>query len=365
MRLSVNNHDDEALKRVINYPARGIGKVTLEKLEGQANKAVSSIWDVILKLDEINPGLNTGTVNKIKSFVKIITDFSSKVESHNAYELASHIISSTGILKDYYNSYIPEEISRYENLQELLNGIREFTEEYEGEGIVTLDRYLQNVSLLTDMDNEKEEDKNKVTIMTIHSAKGLEFNNVYVAGVEEDLLPSRLSLDSAKDIEEERRLFYVAVTRARKRVTLTYSQTRYKWGTPVDCTPSRFIKEIDDKYILWPEQDETAVENNRFSAGYMDRNSKNNYVNTGDRKFLKLAHRDSDTSKAERIDTNFIPDNPDKIRTGMKVEHRRFGIGKVIHIDGTEPNRKAIVLFQDTGQKKQLLLKFARLKIIS
>jgi len=158
--------------------------------------------------------------------------------------LAKYILSSTGILKDLYNGYTPEEISKYENLEELLNGIREFTEENEDKNIVTLDRYLQNVSLLTDMDNEKDEDKNKVTIMTIHSAKGLEFNNIFIAGVEEDLLPSRLSLDSPKDLEEERRLFYVAVTRARKRVIITYAQSRYKWGSPIDCSPSRFIKDI-------------------------------------------------------------------------------------------------------------------------
>jgi len=377
LRLSVNNDDDEALKRIINYPARGIGKVTLGKLEEQANKTDSSIWRILLKLDDKNPGLNAGTINKIKLFINTISGFSSRLEIQNAYELARYIISSTGILKEYYNGYTPEEISKYENLQELLNGIREFTGENEGEGIVTLDKYLQNVSLLTDMDNEKEEDKNKVTIMTIHSAKGLEFNNVYVAGVEEYLLPSHLSLESAKDLEEERRLFYVAVTRARKRVTITYSQSRYRWGTPVDCSPSRFIKEIDGKYVFWPRQNETAAnipdysddltyyKKNKFPGRDRGRDFDKKYVNIGNRKFLKLGTPECVNNDArERADINFIPDNPDNIQAGMKVEHKRFGIGKVIHVDGTAPNRKATVFFQDSGQKKQLLLKFAKLKII-
>jgi DNA helicase-2/ATP-dependent DNA helicase PcrA len=375
LRLAVNNDDDEALKRIINFPARGIGKVTLAKIEQLAGRSESSLLKTILKLNEKSPGFNAGTINKIKSFVNLITDFGSKLQTQNAYELAGHIISSAGILNEYYNGYTPEEISKYENLQELLNGIREFTEEYEGEGTATLDKYLQNVSLLTDMDNEKEEDKNKVTIMTIHSAKGLEFNNVYVAGVEEYLLPSRLSLDSAKDLEEERRLFYVAVTRARKRVTITYSQSRYKWGTPVDCSPSRFIKEIDDKYVYWPQQEETArampefgnnnFSNNIYSGKYRFRDSGNNFVTIGNRKFIKQGKAGSDSNEQrDEEGRDFMPDNPDSIRAGMKVEHKRFGIGEVLQVDGTAPNRKATVHFQDSGQKKQLLLKFARLKII-
>jgi DNA helicase-2/ATP-dependent DNA helicase PcrA len=359
LRLTVNNDDDEALKRIINFPARGIGKVTLAKIEKLAGKSESSLWKTILKLDEKSPGFNAGTVNKIKSFVNIITDFGSKLQTQNAYELAGHVVSSAGILNEYYNGYTPEEISKYENLQELLNGIREFTDEYEGEDIATLDKYLQNVSLLTDMDNEKEEDKNKVTIMTIHSAKGLEFNNVYVAGVEEYLLPSRLSLDSVKDLEEERRLFYVAVTRARTRVTITYSQSRYKWGTPVDCSPSRFIKEIDDNYVYWPQQEETAPAMPEFG------DSGNNFVTIGNRKFIRQGKAGSvSNEQRDEDEPDFMPDNPDSIRAGMKVEHKRFGIGEVIQVDGTAPNRKATVHFQDSGQKKQLLLKFARLKII-
>jgi DNA helicase-2/ATP-dependent DNA helicase PcrA len=378
LRLTVNQRDNEALKRIINYPARGLGKVTLSKLEEQANRTENSIWEIILKADKEGLGFSSGILSRLKLFSDTISDFSMKLESHSAYELAKYILSSTGILKDLYNAYTPEEISKYENLEELLNGIREFTEENKDDNIVTLDRYLQNVSLLTDMDNEKDEDKNKVTVMTIHSAKGLEFNNIYIAGVEEDLLPSRLSLDSPKDLEEERRLFYVAVTRARKRVIITYAQSRYKWGSPIDCSPSRFIKEIDEKYVdslhekesvnnIIEYRDNIADDNShKFLSSYLDRNSDNNHINIGNRKFVKLTNTSTfNNIRSENNIKDFKPDNPDNIKTGMKVEHQRFGIGKVIHIEGVSPNRKAIVFFQESGQKKQLLLKFAKLKIVT
>lgn len=378
LRLTVNQYDNEALKRIINYPARGLGKVTLGKLEDLANKTGKSIWEIILKLDKENSGFNSGVLAKLKSFENIISDFSSKLESDNAYELAKYILTTTGMLKDLYNGYTPDEISKYENIEELLNGIREFTEENKEDINVTLDKYLQNVSLLTDMDNEKEEDKNKVTIMTIHSAKGLEFNNIYIAGVEEDLLPSRLSLDSPKDLEEERRLFYVAVTRARKRVILTYARSRYRWGTPIDCSPSRFIKDIDKKYVDHPQEKQTFTgivddkdnirnaDAHKILSKYLSRDSRNNYINVGNNKFVKLTDSGTfNSSKSENFSKNFKSDDPDKIQAGMKVEHQRFGIGKVVHVEGVFPNRKATVLFQESGQKKQLLLKFAKLKIVS
>jgi DNA helicase-2/ATP-dependent DNA helicase PcrA len=378
LRLTVNHHDNEALKRIINYPSRGIGKVTLGKIEDQANKNDSSIWDILLKLDEENLGFNSGIKARLKSFANTISEFSSKLKSYSAYELSRYILSSAGVLKDLYNEYTPEEISKYENLEELLNGIKEFTDENEEGNIVTLDRYLQNVSLLTDMDKEKDEDRNKVTIMTIHSAKGLEFNNIYIAGVEEDLLPSRLSLDSPKDLEEERRLFYVAVTRARKRVIITYAQSRYKWGTPIDCSPSRFINEIDEKYIDFVYDKEFMTDTMEFGdnirenkgqkipEGYSHRDFYNNHIKTGNRKFVKLTDISNfNNSRSENTVKDFKFDNPDNIQSGMKVEHQRFGIGKVIHIEGVSPNRKATVFFQESGQKKQLLLKFAKLKILN
>ncbi len=378
LRLTVNQHDNAALKRIINYPARGLGKVTIGKLEDKANKTDESIWEIIIKLDKDNLGFNSGILGRLKSFSDTISDFSMKLESHSAYELAKYILSSTGILKDLYNGYTPEEISKYENLEELLNGIREFTVENEDGNIVTLDKYLQNVSLLTDMDYDKDEDKNKVTVMTIHSAKGLEFNNIYIAGVEEDLLPSKLSLDSPKDLEEERRLFYVAVTRARKRVIITYSQLRYKWGSPVDCSPSRFIKDIDEKYVDSVKEKEYLSDITEYSGkmgddnshklpgSYLNRDADNDHVNIGNRKLIRLRNTSTfNNSKSENNVKDFRPDNPENIQAGMKVEHQRFGIGKVIHIEGVFPNRNATVFFQESGQKKQLLLKFAKLKIVS
>ncbi len=360
LRVVVNQHDNEALKRIINYPARGLGKVTLGRLEEKANNTDKSIWEIISRLDENNLGFNSGILSRLKFFASTISDFRTKLETHNAYELAGYILSSAGILKELYNGYTPEEISKYENIQELLNGIREFTEANADDNMVTLDRYLQNVSLLTDMDNEKDEDKNKVTIMTIHSAKGLEFNNIYIAGAEEDLLPSRLSLDSLKDLEEERRLFYVAVTRARKRVIITYALSRYRWGSPVECTPSRFIEEIDEQYIDYVQEKGYMNDIKEYTDNY------GNHIDIGNRKYVRVTGTGSfNSSKSENNVKDFKADNPDSIQAGMKVEHQRFGVGKVIHIEGVFPNRKATVLFQQSGQKKQLLLKFARLRIVS
>jgi len=279
----------------------------------------------------------------------------------NAYELAQYILSSAGMLKDLHNGISPEEISKYENVQELLNGIREFVEESNEEEPDTLDSYLQNVSLLTNMDNEKDEDKDKVTIMTIHSAKGLEFNQIYIAGVEEELLPSRLSLNSEKDLEEERRLFYVAVTRARKRVIITYAQSRYKWGLPIDCNPSRFLKDIEEKYIDWTQEESMQEYKNAFNA------PDNNEIFIGKTRYTRLRKsKNGVTSVASKeTDRQFTPDNPEDIQAGMNVEHQRFGIGKIIHIEGNPPNRKATVFFQELKQEKQLLLKFAKLKIVN
>jgi DNA helicase-2/ATP-dependent DNA helicase PcrA len=362
LRLTVNHEDNEALKRIINYPARGIGKTTLGKLENFANDEEKSIWQIILQLEEENPGFNKGTLEKLKSFANIILDFDAKKDTLDAYELSQYILSSTGMLKDLYNGKSPEEISKYENIQELLNGIREFVEENaEEEESDTLYSYLQNVSLLTNMDNEKDEDKNKVTIMTIHSAKGLEFNHVYIAGVEEDLLPSRLSLDSQKDIEEERRLLYVAVTRARKRIIITYAQSRYKWGLPTECTPSRFLNDIKEEYIDRAKEDNIPEINRTFIA------ADNDHLLIGSKRYSKLKNTGKMTPdvKAKESGLQFAYDNPEDIQAGMKVEHQRFGIGKIIHIEGNSPNRKATVFFQDLKQEKQLLLKFAKLKIIN
>ncbi|MBN2215426.1 MAG: UvrD-helicase domain-containing protein [Bacteroidales bacterium] len=358
LRLIVNPLDDEALKRIINYPARGIGHVTQEKLESQAAQAGISIWQLLGRIDSSQLALNSGTVTKLKHFRSMIEELQSMSQELDAYDLAQNVASKSGILKDLYNGQTVEERSKIENIEELLNAIREFAEEaQENDEKAGIDKYLENVSLLTDMDNEKEEDKNKVTIMTMHSAKGLEFNNVYIAGCEERLFPSLLSMDNPQDLEEERRLFYVAVTRARKKVMITYSRSRYRWGVPTDCEPSRFISEIDSQYIDWPQQKRPEA----FIFNEADELQKPYFRKRADgykkeRTWTQNLHH--------KPDPGFRPDNPDLIQIGMKIEHQRFGFGKVIHLEGSSQDKKATVFFQSLGQEKQLLLKFARLKIV-
>jgi DNA helicase-2/ATP-dependent DNA helicase PcrA len=251
-RITVNPRDDESLKRVINYPMRGIGKTTLDKLNGYAEKLDSHIWDVLVHLDQVNLGFNKGTKAKLLVFVQMIKSFQKRLQEMEAFDLAYTIANEAGIIKDLKSDQTPENVSRYENVEELLNGIKDFTDNSEREGEMTLGDYLQDVTLMTDADNESEEDRNKVSIMTIHSAKGLEFKHLVIAGVEEELFPSQMSTDNPKDLEEERRLFYVALTRAEKTAMISYAALRYKWGIQNACSPSRFIKEIDTKYLVLP-----------------------------------------------------------------------------------------------------------------
>lgn len=375
LRMIVNPSDDEALKRIINYPSRGIGNVTQEKLEGHAAANGISIWQLLGSVESSSLALNRGTMEKLKRFRSMIEEFQSMSQKLDAYDLAQNVASKSGVLKDLYNGQTVEERSKIENIEELLNAIREFTgdtgEDEEKPGI---DKYLENVSLLTDMDNEKEEDKNKVTIMTMHSAKGLEFNNVYIAGCEERLFPSLLSLDNPHDLEEERRLFYVAVTRARKKVMITYARSRYRWGVPTDCEPSRFISEIDQQYVDWPHAkttgsfvfDDAEEVRQPFFKRRMNELKRENYGTVSPKKHSKTGAfaRGMDQTFNHKPDPNFRPDDPDLIRIGMKIEHQRFGYGKVIHMEGSLQDKKATVFFQSLGQEKQLLLKFAKLRIV-
>ena len=364
LRLAVNNNDDEALKRIINYPARGIGDVTLEKLEEQAAKTGESIMSTLEGAGSSGIDLNKGTLIKLRTFYDLIGGFSSVVKELNAFEAAQHITVASGMRKDLYNGNTPEERSRYENLEGLLNGIREFTDAAINDNReASMVDYLENVSLLTDQDNDKPEDRNRVTIMTMHSAKGLEFNNVYIAGVEEELFPSRQSFESPDELEEERRLFYVAITRARKRVNISFAQNRYRWGTPTSCKPSRFLQDIDPKYLDMPAEPPSnkPVRNYDDEADWKDRNSATK--SSGSKTGLLIPRRPAPLSKPAGAD--FKHDNPDLIQPGMKVEHATFGTGKIVHIEGVSPNRKASVFFQELGEEKQLLLKFAKLRIVT
>jgi len=372
LKLIVNYKDNEAFKRIINYPARGIGKTTINKLELASNKYDLNLWQIAQNPQKYEVNINAGTASKISRFIEFISSFKSKLENTDAYDLAHSVASSSGILKEFYQDKTPENISRHENIQELLNGIKEFTiNEYEENKVVSLTDYLENVSLLTSMDNEKEEDLDKVTLMTIHSAKGLEFNTVFIVGMEENLFPSQLSNSTMKELEEERRLFYVALTRAEQNVFISYALSRFKWGQLTDCTPSRFIKEIDEKYLDVPEFNENSTNNNLYDYPdfskplFRNKNvkSKNTPTTSNLIKNKKLIKINSQTSKTKPT-SNIEADDPTKIQTGMEVEHSRFGVGKVLVIEGEMPNKKATIFFQAYGQK-QLLLKFAKLKIVS
>ncbi len=361
-RITVNPRDDESLKRIINYPMRGIGKTTVDKLNAYAEKLDSPIWDVLTHLDQVNLGFNKGTLNKLLEFTRMIKSFRKRLPEMEAFDLAYTIANETGIIRDLQSDKTPENVSRFENIEQLLNGIKDFTDDREREGDLTLAEYLQDVTLMTDADQEKEEDKNRVTIMTIHSAKGLEFKHLIIAGVEEELFPSQMSIDNPKDLEEERRLFYVALTRAEKSALITYAALRYKWGIQNACSPSRFIKEIDEKFLELPADFYPVLPGNGI-----EQRKQPTQIQSGGRKLVHMnqATRASQASSASSSTTppkDFIPSDPGMIRVGTRVEHPRFGIGEVHQLEGNGSNIKATVLFP-IGTK-QLLLKFAKLRVV-
>ncbi len=378
-RLAVNPHDEEAIKRVINYPARGIGQATVDKLIVAAAGSQKSIWNIMENIREEHTGIAGATCDKISDFVAMIKSFGIMLPVHDAYNLASHIASHSGILREFYQDKTPEGVSHYENIQELLNGIREFSEagttalpapssELNESGIRTLDQFMQDIALLTDSENNEDGNTDRVSLMTAHMAKGLEFKQVFIAGMEENLFPSQMSMHSREDLEEERRLFYVAMTRAEQKLTVTYSVSRYRWGNLIGCEPSRFIEEIHPDYIemtlpssqmqtaesSWGDFDLADNSHPRLFAKRKNAFSKNNL------KPLKKIHS---SSAPDSIAENFTPDDPNQILAGMEVEHQKFGTGKVVNIEGNFPDHKATVFFPGLGNK-QLLLRYARLKIV-
>ncbi len=361
-RLVVNPRDDEALKRIINYPARGLGKSTLEKVETAANRTGKTMWEVISHPQNYGLAIHAGTRKRLEEFATLIRKFSDQKDMKDAYDLAFEITKESGILKDLHNGTAPEEVSKYENVRELLNGISEFTSAPEQQGrFVGLDEYLQNVTLLTDQDTDKDEQADTVKIMTVHAAKGLEFKHVFIAGMEDNLFPSQLSMNSQRELEEERRLFYVAITRARERVTITYANTRYRWGNVTSSQPSRFILEIDPQYLDYPDSEPvfpTSHHNDPYRS-FGRRRRKTGFASSQERAIQKTHI----VSSGRKTDIPFVPDDPKRIQTGMEVEHACFGKGRVLQIEGTFPDTKATVFFKEFGQK-QLLLKFAKLKIV-
>ena len=400
-RLIINNSDDESIKRIINYPARGIGQTTIDKLTVAALEHDISLWMVISNLKEFNLGINAGISTKINDFVTQIKSFNLLLAYKDAYELANQIAVSCGIVKELYNDKTPEGVSRYENIQELLNGIKDFVEqprtpqenelneviksvidpsnstEFNEEtdySLKTLDEFMQEITLLTNVDKEDDKDGDKVSLMTVHAAKGLEFKYVYIVGLEENLFPSQLSISSRSDLEEERRLFYVAITRAEKQAVLSFATMRYRFGNITYCEPSRFINEIDDKYLDYPKENiqkkfsddsfggfrTNYLKNNKLDENALTNNEKTKVItfNPSNKKLIKINSNLSSSSSIldTKLNKNLI--------AGDWVLHDKFGKGQISALEGNWPETKANIIFENVG-KKSLLLKFARLNKIN
>jgi DNA helicase-2/ATP-dependent DNA helicase PcrA len=365
-RLAINHEDEEALLRIINYPTRGIGATSQQKLTIKAQENDVSLWEILDKPGTYGVEIGASVGNRLHQFKTMIESFSARIKKDNAYEVAKHIASTTGIIKTLNEDKTPEGISRFENLEELLNAINEFAEkepesEDEEESPKTLDVFMQDVALLTDQDNDDKNDSDRVSLMTIHAAKGLEFPYVYIVGLEENLFPSMQSLNSRADLEEERRLFYVALTRAEKKSTISYAETRYKWGNLIMSEPSRFIEEIDPQYLDIPPS-----HYHRESSNAQTR-QRNPFKDKPAYKKLKAEQPSANMKKATaakpKPSGDFPACNPDEIFPGIEVGHQKFGNGKVLNVEGKGANKKATIYFKNVGQKN-LLLKFARLKII-
>lgn len=354
-RLAANPHDEEALKRVINYPKRGIGEGSFEKVIIAANHYAVSLWDIISRPREYPTDIPSGTMNKISAFVTTIESYQVQLNKVDAFELAQTISKSSGILKELYDDKSPEGVSRYENIQALLAGIKEFTENVGENEVGYLSDFMIDVALLTDADNEKDENKDKISLMTIHASKGLEFPYVYVVGLEENLFPSQMALHSRPELEEERRLFYVALTRAEKQATLTYATSRYRYGNVITSEPSRFIEEIDEAHLEVANPTRgSGVSLNQYGLERRINKTKEPLFST--RKNLKkIVSEDGEASE-------ITPSDLSDIKVGYNVKHERFGKGKVVGLEGTPPV-KATVFFPQVGNK-QLLLKFAKLEIL-
>ena len=349
MRYTLNVNDEQAFRRIVNLPKRGIGPTTVDKIIVTAYEHDISIWEVVEHADQFFP---SRAANALIQFKDAIKAFQLEAGRKDAFEAASYIAKGSGLLRELYEDKTIEGLSRYENVQELLNAIKEFVDNPESEE-KNLDAFLQEVALLSSIDQDQDDDRDKVTMMTIHMAKGLEFPYVYVVGMEEDLFPSQMMLGSRQDLEEERRLFYVAITRAMKKLTLSYALTRYRFGRLKNCEPSRFLEDIDPTYVMVNK----------------DKGSRSPVGDTEHaRILLKSIRRDrsrqpiSSNRSSYKAPADFAPSDTSQLEAGMKVEHPKFGFGEVKGIDADGANRKAKVAFNDFGEKT-LLLSFAKLKI--
>ena len=365
-RLCINHKDEEALWRIINYPNRKIGKTTQEKIIVTADQNNLSPWEIIENIKSYGLG---AAGEKIAEFCTMIKSFAAMQKSKDAFTVAQHIAKSSGLLKDLTEDATPEGVARIENIEELLNGIKEFSETDETvdeeQKPRILEQFMQDIALLTDAEDPDKDEGDYVSLMTIHAAKGLEFPHVYVVGVEENLFPSIQSLGSRSDLEEERRLFYVAITRAMRRVTVSFAETRYKWGNLNFCEPSRFLEEIDPACIDFPKRKTQQHQDFIFDEEPKNLTPRKKIVTTTAPLQIKknLVPYNKAVSKPSNPDFQASDNIMDELQVGMQVEHERFGNGKVINIEGKVPDKKAMVFFEGVGQK-QLLLKFAKLRII-
>ena len=351
MKFTLNGNDEQSFKRIVNLPKRGVGPGTVDKILMAAFDHDISIGEVINNAELFL----SGKVNlAIKDFALMIENFKRLSIEKDAYEAAAEIAKRSGILSELYQDKTIEGVSRYENAQELLNAIKEFSEDTEREGEKDLSTFLQEVALMTSVDADKDEDNDKVTLMTIHMAKGLEFGYVYIAGMEEDLFPSQMMISSRADLEEERRLFYVAITRAKKKLFLAHAQSRYRFGRLKPCEPSRFIDEIDPKFIDQSQKKSTPV----VPPVYQSSNYAKDLVSSMKKKNTETVKRNTGYVPSP----NFKPSDTTGLQNGMKVEHPKFGFGTVTGVDASGSNRKAKVLFDNFGEKT-LLLSFAKLMI--
>ena len=368
-RLAVNPNDEEAFKRVINYPARGIGDTTLNKIIEAATSNGVSLWKVLGDPLAYGLNINKGTHAKLQGFRELIELFIKDAEEKDAAEIGSGIVRQSGIMNDIYQDRTPENLSRQENIEELINGMHDFcaTRREEGNEHVALTDYLAEVSLLTDQDSDKEGEGAKITLMTIHSAKGLEFKNVFVVGLEENLFPSQMSLDSMRGVEEERRLFYVAITRAEEHCYLSFAKSRYKFGKTEFSSPSRFLKDIDTCYLSLPQGERMASQVDEAASRFRSQPMASRFAESS-RPKVQVVPPTQPTRTLKKV-SSISPSRPaaspsvGALQVGNVIEHERFGVGEVVNVVGAGDNCKATVRFRNAGEK-QLLLKFARFKVI-
>lgn len=386
-RLAVNHNDEEAFRRIINYPARGIGNTTVAKIGMQANAHNVSLWAVISSPQQYGLDVSKATVKKIQDFRDMIERFGEDAETVNAEQVGRTIVKESGIINDIYQDATPENLTRQENVEEMMNGIQDFCESRleEGNTNIFLSDYLSEVSLLSDVDTDKGDDEHKITLMTVHSAKGLEFGNVFVVGLEEGLFPSQMASGSPRGMEEERRLFYVAITRAKTRCYLTYAQSRYRFGKTEFSSPSRFLTDIAPKYLDRQQTSYSTAKRatddvelpwnrrNRLFDDEMERPSRPFMPSTpkpapspmpeGMRRITRIVSNTTPASRPAPSSSPSTPSAPGALAVGKHIVHERFGRGVVTKIEGSGEMTKATISFDNLGVK-QLLLKYAKFKVI-